>query len=53
VCDQLVATWEKIEDTKLMNVTLNGLPKSWEPFVKGLYTHEHLLYWKRLWDAFI
>jgi hypothetical protein len=32
VHDQLAAIGEKIEDAELMNVALNGLPKSWEPF---------------------
>jgi hypothetical protein len=34
VRDHLAAIGEKIEDAELMNVALNGLPKSWEPFVK-------------------
>jgi hypothetical protein len=33
-----------------MNVALNGLPKSWEPFVKGVCTRENLPDWQRLWD---
>jgi hypothetical protein len=32
VCDQLAAIGEKTEDAELLNVALNGLPKSWEPF---------------------
>jgi hypothetical protein len=40
----------KIDDIELMNVALNGLPKAWEPFVKGVYAWEHLLDWQRLWD---
>jgi len=33
-----------------MNVELNGLPKSWEPFFKGVCSRENILDWKRLWD---
>jgi hypothetical protein len=36
VHDQLAAIGEKMDDVELMNVALNGLPKSWEPFVKGV-----------------
>jgi hypothetical protein len=36
VRDQLAAIGEKTKDIELMNVALNGLPKSWEPFVKGV-----------------
>jgi hypothetical protein len=31
--DQRVAIGEAVDDTKLVNVTLNGFPRSWEPFV--------------------
>jgi hypothetical protein len=36
-----------------MHVTLNGLPKSWEPFFKGFCARENIPYWKRLWDDYI
>lgn len=29
--DQLAGIGEKVEDAKLVNVALNGLPKPWEP----------------------
>jgi hypothetical protein len=47
VCDQLAAIGEKTEDTELVNVALNGLPKSWEPFVKGVCAWENLPDWQR------
>ena len=40
VRDQLAAIEEKMEDIELVNVVLNGLSKSWEPFVKGVCTQE-------------
>jgi hypothetical protein len=43
VLDYLATIGEKIEDVELMNVELNGLPKYWEPFVKGVCTQEKLL----------
>ena len=50
VHDQLAAIGEKSEDAKLVNVALNGLPKSWEPFVQRVCARENILDWKRLWD---
>jgi hypothetical protein len=36
VRDQITSIGEKIEDTNLVNVALNGLTKSREPFFKGI-----------------
>jgi hypothetical protein len=48
VHDQLASIGEKTEYAKLMNVALNSLLKSREPFFKGVCAREHLLYWQRL-----
>jgi hypothetical protein len=53
VCEKITAIWETTEDVDLMNFSLNGLPKSREPFVKGFCAWDNLLDWKRLWDDFI
>jgi hypothetical protein len=45
VCDQLAAIRDKTEDTGLMNVALNGLPKSWEPFIKAFCAWDNLPDW--------
>ena len=34
--DQLVTIGEVVDDTKLVNVALNGFPGTWEPFVQGI-----------------
>jgi hypothetical protein len=34
--DQLATVGKKVEDTKLVNMALNGIPSSWEPFSKGI-----------------
>jgi hypothetical protein len=47
---RLSAIGEKIEDAKLENVALNGVSKSWEPFVKEVCSRENILDWQRLWD---
>ena len=42
VCDFISSTGEKMDGVDLVNVALNGLPKYWEPFFKGVYAQEHL-----------
>jgi hypothetical protein len=34
--DHLIAIGEVVDDTELVNVALNGFPRSWEPFVQGI-----------------
>jgi hypothetical protein len=34
--DQLAIVGEKMVDAKLVNTTLNGFSKPWEPFFKGI-----------------
>jgi hypothetical protein len=41
---------KKIEDTELVNMTLNGFSISWENFVKGNYTRENLPSFETLWN---
>jgi hypothetical protein len=45
VRDQLATIREKTKDAELVNVALNGLPKSWEPFVNGFCAQEKLPDW--------
>jgi hypothetical protein len=47
--DQLAAIGEAVDDTELVNVALNGLPRSWEPFVQGICAREKLPDFDRLW----
>jgi hypothetical protein len=51
--DQLAAVGEKVTDAELVNTTLNGFSKSWEPFVKGICAREKLPSFEKLWDDFI
>jgi hypothetical protein len=53
VHDYITSIGEINEDIDLMNLELNGLPKSWEPFFKGVFVWENIPYWRRLWDDFI
>jgi len=36
VKDELVALAEKIEESDLVTIALNGFPSSWEPFIQGI-----------------
>jgi hypothetical protein len=48
--DQLAAVGEKVVNAELVNTTLNGFSKPWEPFVKGICARENLPTFERLWD---
>jgi hypothetical protein len=50
VHDQLATIGEKKKDAELVTVALNGLPMSWEPFVKVVFTREYLPKWNFFWD---
>jgi hypothetical protein len=45
VRDLLTAIGGGMDDAKLVNMALNGLPKSWKPFVNGVCARENLPYW--------
>ena len=30
--------------------TMNGLPRSWDPFIKGIYSRRKLTKFSRLWE---
>jgi hypothetical protein len=50
VRDELVSIGEKIEDADLVNMALNGIPKSREPLFKGVCARESIPDWQRIWD---
>jgi hypothetical protein len=45
LCDHFADTREKLDDVELVNVALNGFPKYWEPFVKGVCAQEKIPDW--------
>jgi hypothetical protein len=47
--DRLVAIGEEVDDTKLVNVALNGFPGSWEPFVQGICARQKLPPFDSMW----
>jgi hypothetical protein len=51
--DELGAIGEKIEESELVSVALNGFSKSWDVFVRGVVAREKFPDWQRLWDDFV
>lgn len=47
---QIEATGDKVESTELVMTTLNGLPRSWDPFIKGLCSRKKLPKFSRVWE---
>ena len=43
-------TGDKVESTELVMTTLNGLPRSWDPFIKGLCSRKKLPKFSRVWE---
>jgi hypothetical protein len=47
---QLAVVGETILDEELVNVSLNGFSKAWEPFIMVICSTDKLPKWERLWD---
>ena len=47
---QIGATGDKVEPTELVMTTLNGIPRSWDPFIKGLWSRKNLPKFSRVWE---
>eukprot|EP00253_Pinus_taeda_P003200 PITA_03200 len=50
VRDELAAVGEVIPPTKLVQIAVNGLPRSWMNFADGVCARETLPTWDRFWD---
>ena len=48
--EQLEAVDEEVENAKIVMTTLNGLPRSWDSFIKGIYARNKLVKFSRLWE---
>ena len=47
--EQLEAIGDTIEEAELVMTTLNGLPRSWESFIQGIYSRREITRFSRLW----
>jgi len=50
VRDELAAVGEDIPPTELVQIAVNGLPRSWMKFPDGVCACETLPTWERIWD---
>ena len=39
-----------MENAKIVMTTLNGLPRSWDSFIQGIYARKKLIKFSRLWE---
>ena len=48
--EQLEAVDEELENAEIVMTTLNGLPRSWDSFIKGICARKKLIKFSRLWE---
>ena len=46
--EQIEAIGDSIEEAELVMTTMNGLPRSWDPFIKGICSRRKLTKFSRL-----
>ena len=48
--EQLEAVDEEVENAEIEKTTLNGLPRTWDSFIQGIYARKKLVMFSRLWE---
>ena len=48
--EQIEAIRDLVEEAELVMTTMNGLPRSWDPFIKGICSKRKLTKFSRLWE---
>ena len=48
--EQLEAIGDMVEEAKVVMTTLNGLPRDWESFIRGICARRKLTKFSRLWE---
>ena len=48
--EQLEAMDEEVENAEIVMTTLNGLPKTWDSFIQGIYAKKKLVKFSKLWE---
>ena len=41
---------EEVENAEIVMTTLNGLPRSWDSFIQGIFARKKLVKFSRLWE---
>ena len=39
-----------MENAEIVMTTLNGLPRSWDSFIQGIYSRKNLVKFSKLWE---
>ena len=48
--DQLEAIGDMVEEAEVVMTTLNGLPRDWEAFIRGICSRRKLTKFRKLWE---
>ena len=48
--DQLEAIGDTVEEAEIVMTTLNGLPRDWEAFIRGICSIRKLNKFRKLWE---
>ena len=48
--EQIEVVDEEVENEEIVMTTLNGLPRSWDYFIQGIYARKKLIKFSRLWE---
>ena len=48
--EQIEAIGDSVEEVELVMTTMNGLPRSWDPFIRGICSRSKLTKFSRLWE---
>ena len=48
--EQIEAIGDSVEEVELVMTTMNGLPRPWDPFIKGICSRRKLTKFSRLWE---
>ena len=47
---QIEAIGDSVEEEELVMTAMNGLPRPWDPFIKGICSRRKLMKFSRLWE---
>ena len=48
--EQIEAIGDTVDEAKMVMTTLNGLPRSWDSFIQGIFSRRKLIKFSRLWE---
>ena len=48
--EQIEAIGDSVKEAELVMTTMNGLPRPWDPFIKGICSRRKLTKFSRLWE---